>query len=82
VLNLVPGGKTPLVDLRAAEEMGYKIALVPTLVLATAIAATERVLADLAATGAVPADALAVAEIFERVGAAEWDQLRTPPVTP
>src|SRR5713226_3285822 len=33
VLNIVPGGKTPVFDLREADQMGYKLAILPGLML-------------------------------------------------
>ena len=79
LLNVVHRGKTPALDLRAAEGMGYRVAIVPGLLLKAAIAACDTALAALAATHRHPAGAtdMTVREAFNRVGAEEWDALRT-----
>jgi 2-methylisocitrate lyase-like PEP mutase family enzyme len=79
LLNVVRGGKTPEVDLRRAEAMGYKLAIVPGLLLKTVIGACDEMLAQLKATHVhpVPRTDMTVREGFNRVGAAEWDTLRT-----
>ncbi|MEE3092806.1 MAG: isocitrate lyase/PEP mutase family protein [Pseudomonadota bacterium] len=78
LLNVVRGGKTPDVSFAEAEEMGYKIAIVPGLLLIQAIGACDQSLADMKAEGRHPkplAD-LSPADAFARVGAAEWDPRR------
>ena len=78
LLNVVRGGKTPDVSFAEAEEMGYKIAIVPGLMLIQAIGACDQALADMKAEGRHPkplAD-LSPADAFARVGAAEWDPRR------
>ena len=78
LLNVVRGGKTPEVSFAEAEEMGYKIAIVPGLLLIQAIGACDQALADMKAEGRHPkplAD-LSPADAFARVGAAEWDPRR------
>ena len=78
LLNVVRGGKTPDVSFAEAEEMGYRIAIVPGLLLIQAIGACDQALADMKAEGRHPkplAD-LSPADAFARVGAAEWDPRR------
>ncbi len=78
LLNVVRGGKTPDVSFAEAEEMGYKIAIVPGLLLIQAIGACDQALAEMKAEGRHPkplAD-LSPADAFARVGAAEWDPRR------
>ncbi len=78
LLNVVRGGKTPEVSFAEAEEMGYKIAIVPGLLLIQAIGACDQALAEMKAEGRHPkplAD-LSPADAFARVGAAEWDPRR------
>ena len=78
LLNVVRGGKTPDVSFAEAEKMGYKIAIVPGLLLIQAIGACDQALADMKAEGRHPkplAD-LSPADAFTRVGAAEWDPRR------
>lgn len=79
LLNVVRGGKTPDVDLRHAQEMGYRLAIVPGLLLKAVIGACDEVLAELNATHRhpVPRHDMTVRDAFNRVGAVEWDALRT-----
>jgi 2-methylisocitrate lyase-like PEP mutase family enzyme len=75
--NVVHGGKTPIVPLKEAEAMGFRLAILPDLLLREVVARCEAVLAGLAA-GRLPdaGTGLSVREIFARVGAGEWDALR------
>jgi 2-methylisocitrate lyase-like PEP mutase family enzyme len=79
VLNMVWGGKTPLVDLSAAQAMGYKMVILPGILFKSAIGAFDAALAELRATGRhpVPGAGLNVGQVFAKVGAADWDSLRT-----
>jgi len=77
LLNVVPGGRTPIFDLREAEAMGYKLAILPGLMLAAAIHAGDEALAQLKATNKAPEVTQNVAQTFRRFGADEWDALRT-----
>lgn len=79
LLNVVRGGKTPEIDLRRAQEMGYRLAIVPGLLLKAVIGACDEMLAQLKATHVhpVPRKDMTVREAFNRVGADEWDTLRT-----
>lgn len=76
LLNIVPGGKTPMEDLQKAEAMGYKMTILPGLLMIPAIDAADQALAQLKATGRVPACKSSIGEIFRRFGAQEWDALR------
>ena len=76
LLNVVPGGRTPVTNLRDAEAMGYKLAILPGLMLQATITAGDAALAQLKATGIAPAAQVPVAETFRRFGADEWDALR------
>ncbi|CAN7323459.1 isocitrate lyase/PEP mutase family protein [Variovorax sp. LjRoot178] len=76
LLNVVAGGRTPLFDLREAEAMGYKLAILPGLMLAAAIQAGDAALAHLKATHKAPEVTQSVAQIFRRFGADEWDAVR------
>ncbi|WP_432261859.1 isocitrate lyase/PEP mutase family protein [Cupriavidus sp. TMH.W2] len=76
LLNVVPGGRTPVFDLREAEQMGYKLAILPGLLLKATIEAGDAALAALAATHTAPAVSASVAQSFRRFGADEWDNLR------
>ena len=76
LLNVVPGGRTPVADMRMAEAMGYKLVIVPGLMLQAAISAGDAALAQLKSDGTVPAASQSVAQTFRRFGADEWDALR------
>jgi 2-methylisocitrate lyase-like PEP mutase family enzyme len=79
LLNVVRGGKTPEIDLHRAQAMGYRLAIVPGLLLKAVIGACDEVLAELKARHIhpVPRTDMTVREAFNRVGADEWDALRT-----
>jgi 2-methylisocitrate lyase-like PEP mutase family enzyme len=79
LLNVVRGGKTPEIDLRRAQQMGYRLAIVPGLLLKAVIGACDEALAELKATRVhpVPRSDMTVRAAFNRVGAEEWDALRT-----
>jgi 2-methylisocitrate lyase-like PEP mutase family enzyme len=77
LLNIVPGGKTPVTDLSRAEQMGYRLALCPGLLLAAAVMAGEVVLRDLAENRVHPTSGKGtVGDLFSRLGAGEWDSIR------
>jgi 2-methylisocitrate lyase-like PEP mutase family enzyme len=78
ILNLVEGGKTPLISMQEAQAMGYKITILPGLLLVVAIHAFDTALAQLALTGRSPGSpsGVTIAQTFARFGAAEWDRLR------
>ena len=79
LLNVVRGGKTPEIDLLRAQALGYRLAIVPGLLLKAVIGACDEVLAELKARHIhpVPRNDMTVREAFNRVGAVEWDALRS-----
>src|SRR5712691_10476067 len=79
LLNVVRGGKTPDLDLGEAERMGYKLAILPGLLIKNVVGICEQMLAELAATRRHPAPVkeMTVREVFQLSGADEWDALRT-----
>jgi 2-methylisocitrate lyase-like PEP mutase family enzyme len=79
LLNIVAAGRTPDIGLAEAAEMGYKLAIVPVLLLAAVLAAGDTALAGLAATGRHPEGVpiIGVEELFRRAGAASWDDVRS-----
>jgi 2-methylisocitrate lyase-like PEP mutase family enzyme len=78
LLNVVRGGKTPDIDLREAEAMGYKLAIVPGLLIKSVVGICDQALADLKASHRLPPPPkeMSVPEMFRRFGADEWDALR------
>lgn len=77
LLNVVPGGRTPISDLREAEAMGYKMAILPALMLTAAIEAGDAALAALKTTWQAPVAQGTIAQLFRRFGSDQWDALRT-----
>jgi 2-methylisocitrate lyase-like PEP mutase family enzyme len=79
LLNVVLGGKTPDIDMPAAQEMGYRLAILPSLLLGAVAVACTQVLTALKTSGKPPSSAHgpAIAERFRRMGSEEWDALRT-----
>jgi 2-methylisocitrate lyase-like PEP mutase family enzyme len=79
LLNMVWGGKTPLVDLAMADSMGYRLVILPGLLFKSVIGVCDDMLAQLKQTGRhpTPGAGLLVGQVFNRVGAAEWDARRT-----
>ena len=79
LLNVVRGGKTPELDLREAERMGYRLAIVPGLLIKNVMGVCEQSLAELKATHRHPplVKEMTVREAFQISGADEWDALRT-----
>ena len=78
LLNVVRGGKTPDLDLHQAEAMGYKLTIVPGLLIQRVVGFCDQMLADLRSTGRHPRplEEITLSEMFRRFGADEWDALR------
>jgi 2-methylisocitrate lyase-like PEP mutase family enzyme len=79
LLNIVRGGKTPDVDFATAREMGYKLAILPSLLIVTATEAYSSALLAVKETNAPPSSigSMAVSERFRRLGSDEWTALAT-----
>jgi len=78
LLNCVHGGKTPLLGLDEAERAGYRLAIVPVMLLVASLLACDDALESLRKTRRhpEPASAMNVRDVFRRFGAEEWDALR------
>jgi 2-methylisocitrate lyase-like PEP mutase family enzyme len=78
LLNVLPSGKTPVTDLNVAEELGYRIAICPGLLLGANVLIGDGVLKDLASTRIHPGGGKpgSVGQLFRRFGAEEWDRIR------
>ncbi len=78
LFNYLLGGKTPPLDLDEAERAGYRLAILPALLLIASLLACEDALEDLRATRRHPQPArpTSLKEAFRRFGADEWDALR------
>jgi 2-methylisocitrate lyase-like PEP mutase family enzyme len=78
LLNVVPGGKTPPIMLPEAQALGYRIAILPGLLLGAVMVAADQALRAVKETGA-PANApkgASLSDTFRRFGADEWNALR------
>ncbi|HEX3757873.1 MAG TPA: isocitrate lyase/PEP mutase family protein [Kofleriaceae bacterium] len=77
LLNLVPGGKTPITDLAQVATMGYRLVILPGLLIGAAVLACDAVLSGVARSRAVPGSSAstAVRELFRRLGSEEWDAI-------
>ena len=79
MLNLVPGGRTPLLDLAQAEAMGYRMTILPGVLLTPIIETCDGILQNLMASRllAAPKPGENVGDFFRRLGSDEWNLLRT-----
>jgi len=75
LLNVVWRGKTPDIDFTAAQNAGYKLAIVPGLLFKAVIGVCDSMLAELKAKGRHPAldTEMTVKDAFRRMGADTWD---------
>ena len=79
VLNVLVGGKSPLLSLDQIAAMGYRAVLLSDLLLGTLMARCDEVLADVR-TSREPLgfpNALSPKAIFQRFGSERWDKLRS-----
>jgi 2-methylisocitrate lyase-like PEP mutase family enzyme len=79
LLNMVLGGRTPVLDTTVAQKMGYRMAIQPVILISTLVAYGMEMLKALKDTGkhpSVPGD-LSIEELFRQFGSGKWDQLRT-----
>jgi 2-methylisocitrate lyase-like PEP mutase family enzyme len=78
LLNLVPAGRTPLLPFAEAQDLGYRMVILPGLLLKATIEAGDAALQEVRRGGQMPAprsDAT-VAELFRRFGSDQWSALR------
>ena len=78
LLNVVPGGKTPLITLPEAQALGYRVAILPVLLLNAVMVAADQALRTVKDSGASPSapKGATVMDTFQRFGADEWNALR------
>ena len=77
LLNIVAGGKTPMLPTGDAQAMGYRLAIVPALMFKAVVEACDDALAALKTTQlSPPGRDVKIHELFRRFGADEWDALR------
>jgi 2-methylisocitrate lyase-like PEP mutase family enzyme len=79
LLNVVQGGKTPPIDMAAAQSFGYVISILPGLLTRSIMAACDAALKEMKDTGKAPdlPGGVNVRAFFNRLGAEEWDARRT-----
>ena len=79
LFNNVLSGKTPSIPHAEIERMGYRLAIVPGMLMSSIIGLCDKLLAELKSTGLVAAtySGGGPGVTFARVGAAEWDERRT-----
>jgi 2-methylisocitrate lyase-like PEP mutase family enzyme len=79
LINIVRGGKSPDIEIAEAERLGFKLAILPAILLIDVIGACDRALGGLRQTGRqqAPIKDMSLREMFGRFGAADWDPLRT-----
>jgi 2-methylisocitrate lyase-like PEP mutase family enzyme len=79
LLNVVRGGKTPDVDFATAQSMGYRLAILPSLLVGAAMEAYVSVLRSVKQNNAPPSSAgsMPVSERFRGLGSDEWTALAT-----
>ncbi len=78
VLNVLIGGKSPLLSLEQIEEFGYRMVLLSDALLGTAMAAYDAALHSvLTAKGPLHLpDITSPREVFQRLGSDDWDNLK------
>ncbi len=78
MINLTPGGKTPMLPIPHLADLGYAIIILPGLLMYPAVASYESALRSLNATGEHPPLAAdqSVVGFFAKLGASDWDEYR------
>jgi 2-methylisocitrate lyase-like PEP mutase family enzyme len=76
LLNMVSGGKTPVLDLETAQRLGFRLTILPGLLFQSAVAAFDAALAQVKTERRHPDLKVSIKEKFRRMGSDEWDALR------
>lgn len=78
LLNLVPAGRTPMLAFNEAQDMGYRMVILPGLLLKAVIEASDAVLQEVRQNNRPPVLQInaTVAELFRRFGSDDWSALR------
>ena len=78
LLNVVPGGKTPLMSARDAQSYGFRMVVMPGAALVASLTAVDLAMKELVRTG--ESNTMLAGEtiqtMFARLGAEEWSQLQ------
>lgn len=78
LLNLVHAGHTPLLPFAQAQDLGYRMVILPGLLLKATVEAGDAALQEIKRSGQMPPLKIdvTVAELFRRLGSDEWSALR------
>lgn len=76
LINLVPAGRTPITTVEQAEQMGYRLAVLPAITLMATLEAVDDAFALLRRTHRLPGSRQSVEAVFRRFGAGEWEAQR------
>ncbi|MEL6373248.1 MAG: isocitrate lyase/PEP mutase family protein [Pseudomonadota bacterium] len=78
LINMVWRGKSPEVKLAEAQAMGFKLAILPGLLIKAAVGAFDEALAAMHQAGAHPKPRhdMSLREMFDKVGGTAWDGVR------
>jgi len=78
LLNMIRGGKTPKVTRGEAQQYGYRMAILPGILMSAVVAACDEALAAFKQSGEIPASGSrgTVRDFFRRFGSDEWDAVR------
>ena len=79
LLNIVVGGLTPSIKLIDAQNLGYQIVILPSVLTATVFSACDKALAELRDTDQLPSiqGSTSVADRFKRFHGDYWSEIRT-----
>lgn len=79
LLNMARGGKTPTVSLEEARCFGYRIAILPGILVSHVISTCDGALEKLKESGQVPVPdrELSLQERFQRLGSETWNRYRS-----
>jgi 2-methylisocitrate lyase-like PEP mutase family enzyme len=72
VVNVLANSRTPLLTAAEYAELGFRLAIYPSLAAGAAVAAVDAALAQLASTGLPPVDGSSPQHLFEVVGLTDW----------
>ena len=77
LLNLAPGGKSPVPPLPEVEAMGYRIVIVPALLLMTTVARCTEALNELrdSQRHPTPPEGMTIRSMMNQLGGDEWDKV-------
>ena len=77
LLNLVPGGRTPMVSVLQAQQMGFRLVIMPGAAVIASLVSMDQALQTVMRTGVANdlPEGTRMAGMFARLGAAEWTAL-------